>query len=210
MVVVVPAWLALVAVSDTGGLGPRTDRAALFGPSGDDFTGRLARWAAEARADDAATTRARERWLRQQATESATLAGILVDAAEQGAAVTVYAVGGTVHRGRLTAVGRDVLALHTRHGEVAYVALAAVEAVATGEAGEPTGAREPASAIDLAGVFGDLAAERLPVCLTTRGGTRWSGVVTAAGADVATLRPDAGDAESVHVHYGAVVDVICR
>lgn len=48
-----------------------------------DFGARLERWIAEARSTDAAAARARTHWLRVQAGASATVAGVLVDLAEQ-------------------------------------------------------------------------------------------------------------------------------
>ena len=56
---------------------------------GGDLAARLERWAAEARVDEAARTRSRERWLRRQAEESGTLAGVLADLLEAGRAVVV-------------------------------------------------------------------------------------------------------------------------
>ena len=42
----------------------------------DRLIGDLRRWAADARASDAASARSRQRWLRRQAEEESTLAGI--------------------------------------------------------------------------------------------------------------------------------------
>ena len=44
----------------------------------------LERWAADARVQEAALQRARERWLRHQATEDASIVGVLTDLAERG------------------------------------------------------------------------------------------------------------------------------
>ena len=54
---------------------------------GDDLLARLDRWVSDARSDEAAAARARERWLKQAADESATFSGVLFDLAERGAPV---------------------------------------------------------------------------------------------------------------------------
>ncbi|MGH9005512.1 MAG: hypothetical protein ACRDYV_20495, partial [Acidimicrobiia bacterium] len=66
------------------------DAGALVGPEGGDLDARLQRWATEARVDEAARRRSREWWLRRQAEEGATLAGVLADLLEAGTAVTVH------------------------------------------------------------------------------------------------------------------------
>nr|MBA3268429.1 hypothetical protein [Acidimicrobiia bacterium] len=52
------------------------------------------RWAAEARARDAADARLRERGLRRQAEDEAVFVGLLVDLAERGVGVLVTTSGG--------------------------------------------------------------------------------------------------------------------
>jgi hypothetical protein len=96
------------------------------------------RWAAEARARDAADARMRERWLRRQAEEEAAFAGLLVDLAERGVAVIVTTSGGRHHVGRVEAVGTDFAALATTGARTTLVSSAAVAAVrlAWGDAGQ--------------------------------------------------------------------------
>ncbi|HWC38241.1 MAG TPA: hypothetical protein VG476_06920, partial [Acidimicrobiales bacterium] len=55
----------------------------------DRLLGEISRWAGDARASDAARGRSRERWLRRQAEEEATLPGIALDLAERGEAVVL-------------------------------------------------------------------------------------------------------------------------
>ncbi|MCA1691102.1 MAG: hypothetical protein LC733_02475 [Actinobacteria bacterium] len=71
----------------------------------------LERWAAEARAREAAEARVRERWLRTQAEEDARLAEVLAGLAERGAEVVLTITGGRQVQGRLTALGRDFVAV---------------------------------------------------------------------------------------------------
>ena len=90
------------------------------------------RWAAEARARDAADARMRERWLRRQAEDGAAFAGLLVDLAERGVAVILTTSGGRNHVGRVEAVGTDFAALATTGARTTLVSLPAVAAVRLG------------------------------------------------------------------------------
>jgi hypothetical protein len=81
------------------------------GMLGEGIGARLERWAADARIEAAARRRARERWLRQQAEEEATLAGVLIDLGEHGAEVVVHTRTGRVHRGLIGVVGADFVGL---------------------------------------------------------------------------------------------------
>ncbi|MGI9023309.1 MAG: hypothetical protein ACR2HV_08790, partial [Acidimicrobiales bacterium] len=87
------------------------------------------RWAAEARARDAADARVRERWLRRQAEEEAAFAGLLVSLAERGVPVIVATTGGRHHVGRVEAVGADFTVVTTTGDRSTLVSLAAVAAV---------------------------------------------------------------------------------
>jgi hypothetical protein len=111
------------------------DAGALVGPVGGDLDARLHRWAAEARVDEAARRRAREWWLRRQAEEGATLAGVLADLLEAGTAVTVHTRSGRQHGGPVRALGADFVAIGAPVG-VVMVALDAVTSLRT-RPGEP-------------------------------------------------------------------------
>src|SRR3954469_10464591 len=65
----------------------------------DHLLAEFARWTADERATEAARSRTRERWLRQQAVEGARLAGVALDLAERRAAVIVRTSSGRTHRG---------------------------------------------------------------------------------------------------------------
>lgn len=86
----------------------------------------LERWAADARARDAAEARARERWLRTQAEEEATLAGLLRHAAEGRVSVSVQTAAGRTYAGRIRSVGRDFVALRTPSAPITFVTISAV------------------------------------------------------------------------------------
>src|SRR5438552_2040866 len=86
---------------------------------------RLDEWVAEARADEAAAARVRERWLVQQAGEQARFALVLADAATRAVAVRLRTAG-AAHAGRLTAVGHDFVALRTARGSTVLIATHAI------------------------------------------------------------------------------------
>src|SRR5690606_35255177 len=111
---------------------------------GAELSARLDRWAADARVDEAAQRRSRERWLRQQAEEGATLAGVLADLAEGEAAVTVQTAAGHRHHGVLRAVGADFVAVEAGAGAV-LVAMSALLAVRTRPGAGPALGMRPAA-----------------------------------------------------------------
>jgi hypothetical protein len=86
----------------------------------------LERWAADARAREAAEARVRERWLRTQAEESSRMGLVLAGLAERRADVVVTTRAGRAVTGRLTAVGRDFLAIDPPGRRMTLVALHAV------------------------------------------------------------------------------------
>ena len=102
----------------------------------------LERWAAEARAREAADARVRERWLRTQAEEGARLAQVLAGLAEQRASVVVTTTAGRQVAGQLTSIGQDFVAVESAAGVSTLVALAALAWVRSA-VGEPH-RREPA------------------------------------------------------------------
>ncbi|MDP9388949.1 MAG: hypothetical protein M3Q48_13805, partial [Actinomycetota bacterium] len=89
----------------------------------------LARWTADARSQDAARARSRERWLRQQAEEDARFAGVVLDLAESATAVVVRTTSGRTRQGRIAAVARDFCVLRSDGGTATLLAFAAVAAV---------------------------------------------------------------------------------
>lgn len=161
----------------------RTDQGAGRG----DLVADLIRWLAEQRADAAAASRSRERWLRQAAGEEALLAGVLLDLAERADTVVVQGVGARTHRGRVRAVGEDFVALRTGRADVlvTYDAVVAVR-----PEGRPVeGAdRPPALDLSFAEALAALAGDRPRVLTMSRDGTGLAGELRSVGRDVATLR----------------------
>jgi hypothetical protein len=152
-----------------------------------DLVGDITRWLAEQRADAAAASRARERWLRQAAEEEALVAGVLLDLAERAATVVVQGVASRTHRGVVRAVGEDFVALRTGRTDalLPFDAIVAIRAE-----GAPTGGGERAHALDVgfAEAVAAIAGDRPRVLVVTRDGTGLSGELRSVGRDVAALR----------------------
>ena len=155
------------------------------------------RWAAEARALHAADARSRERWLRRQAEEGATLAGAVVDLTERRVPVVIVTTTGRRHAGTLTGVGEDFVAVRTSPSHTALVAMAAVSAVHPTPHGHVaavpvTGADDPREAlldVMLSDVLAQAAGHRPRVQVHFQGGSEpVAGELHAVGVDVLTLR----------------------
>jgi hypothetical protein len=145
----------------------------------------LGRWAADQRAGAAADARRRERWLRQQAAESATVPGVLLDLAERWAPVRIDTNGGP-HQGRVEAVTSGLCALRRPDRGIALIALPAVTAVHT-EVQLAAGDRSPEVQLDMAGALAALSADRPEVTLELTGGAHVTGALHTVGIELASL-----------------------
>jgi hypothetical protein len=188
----------------------------------------LERWAAGARAQDAAEARIRERWLRQAAEEEASFAGLLVDLAENGQPVSVTTISGRRHHGPIVAVGTDFVAIGGPDGRLTLVRTSVVAEVrpAAGRRGPPaasdrdgTGRGEAGSdgtggpppdedlGVTLAEVLAQAVANRPRVGLML-GEVTVVGELRAVGADVLTVRRTDGDpAGTSYVTLASVSEV---
>jgi hypothetical protein len=173
---------------------------------GDDLVAAFHRWAAGERTTAAAQNRSRERWLRDQASASASWTGVLVDLAEQAAGVVV-GVGRLKYTGRIVGVARDFCVVQPAGGRPALIASAAISALWPQQPGghSPAGARRPGLALSMAGALSALAEERSRVVLTLADGDQVEGEMVAVGEDVATLRTDMPSRRSVYVRLAAVL-----
>lgn len=163
------------------------------GATPDPLDSELNRWAAELRAEDAARSRTRERWMRQQAEEAATWIGTLLDLAERRQAVVVDLRSGTTLSGALVGVGEDVCLLAAPTGRspttlVATVHIGSVRALSP-VPGAASGDRRPSLRLTLAGALGALAAEREVAHFGLAGGGEVTGRILGFGADVLTVDP---------------------
>jgi hypothetical protein len=171
------------------------------------FASHLDRWVAEARVDDAALQRSRERWLREVADQEATLGGVLTDLAERRAGVTIDA-GGRRHTGVIGAIGADFVALHGARGPDVLLPISAVGVVRTAPAvAAAVGDRMVVTELRLADVLAELAADRERVRLVTSGGQAAAGVLRSVGHDVIVLRTDGEQPGTAYVPRAAVVEV---
>jgi hypothetical protein len=156
---------------------------------GDSLARVLERLAAETRADDAAAARSRTGWLGRQAEEEATLAGVLVDLAERRGPIVVATSAGRSHRGWVTAVGRDFVALRTDVGSDALVRFDSVAQVRSLTRQAVLGDQPLVLEADFATTVRSLGRLRLRV-LVTSGGEVAVGELRWVGLDVAALRLD--------------------
>lgn len=150
----------------------------------------------EARADDQAQGRARERWLRRQAEESATLVGTLLDLAESGVDVALSTLGGRRHDGPIVGLGIDVVVLEDRNERVA-VRLPAITTVRPRPgAALVVAAGDRAAVLDL--TFVELLArfvdERPDVSVALLSGEAVTGRLVGVGTDVLSIRVAEGEA----------------
>lgn len=164
----------------------------------------LERWAADAMVDEAARQRTRQRWLRVQAEEEASVLGTLVDLAERARPV-VLDIGQQRIRGAVVGIGADFLAVRSDRGQDVLVRTAAVEVVRA-EPGERAvvGDRAVLVEVALAAVVGPLAAERPDVLVRTRSGQVVRGELRSAGTDVVRLRADGDPPAPVWVPLEAI------
>lgn len=192
---------------------PVTDAGPPGAPSvpivGDDgLAQRLERWAAEARVVEAAERRSRERWLRQQAEEGVTVAGVLADLAERRLSVAVGTRGGRRHRGVVRGVGADFLALATAQGDV-LVARSAVASLRTPPGVAPVlGARAARGLVRLAEVLAGMASDRERVVLVAAGGDPVAGTLVTVGSDLAIVRVPGELPVTVYVPLVAIEEVV--
>jgi hypothetical protein len=146
-------------------------------------------WAADERAGAAAGNRRRVHWLRQQAAESATLAGVLLDLAERSAPATVETLGGA-HEGRVEMVSTGLCALRRPDRGLTLIALSAVTAIRTGTL-RPTGDRVPELKLEMAGALAALSSDRCEVGIELAGGASVKGALEHVGVELAAVRTGA-------------------
>jgi hypothetical protein len=181
---------------------PRVD---LGGP---DLLRRLSAWAAAARADDAATARSRQRWLRQAAEEDATFAGVLLDLAERRLPVVVTGRAGRRHRCTVTGVGAD-FALVRVDGTDALLSFTGIASVRP-ESSRPAAAGDRAVDIDvtMAEALAVVAEERPRVLVVTLADADGlAGELRSVGRDVATLRLDGTERATAYVPIASIAEL---
>ena len=182
----------------------------------------LERWAADARAREAAEARARERWLRTQAEEDARLAQVLAGLAERRAPAVATTTTGHSVNGRVTAVGEDFLALSGPAGRLTLIPLAALawvrpsggfqgrrRAVALGPDPAEGGTEDElpgGTSATLVDVLSHAAAERPRVSLRVAGATL-TGELRAVGLDVLVVETSGEPASLAYVRLQSLSDI---
>lgn len=165
----------------------------------------------EARAQEAVRARARRRWLRQQASESARWTGLLLTAAERGARVTIRTASGRAHQGRLVAVGTDFCGLVSDAAVETYIATAAIISLRpeTGlEAAVAQDDRRPPLDLLLVELLAQEAPERPRVTLALSGDPEpVVGTLRTVGVDLATIELETGRRELLYVRLESVTEV---
>ena len=165
-----------------------------------------------ARGREAALSRSRERWLRRQAEEEASLRGMLVDLAEGGVTVTIRTVAGRAHVGTVTAVARDFVVLRTAGGLGVHIVIDAVAIVRPEPGSSPvaaTGDRPPPVDMSLPEVLSDATATRPRVVVAARGIDQpVAGELRAAGVDVLSLRLDGEPGGMCYLALESVTEVV--
>ena len=145
---------------------------------------------ADARARNAADARRRTRWLQKQLREDAAFAELCRDLGSSGVPVEVALRDGRRHRGRLSGVGVDALAMRTMDGVAVYIATAAAIGVRPLAGGDGTddavadGAPELHDGQRFGDVLADLADLRTRVTVGTVARQTWSGVLGGVGGDI--------------------------
>jgi hypothetical protein len=174
-----------------------------------DGVGDLERWAADARAREAADARVRERWLRAQAEEESSLAGVLLALAERQDTVVVTTVAGRRHRGVVAGVGVDFAALQAPAGNTTLVALIALGDVRVVGGNRRTAATTGEGTVELGVRLGEVlaqAAGQRPRISVQTGAAAVVGDLRAVGGDVITVRAD-GEAGAVYVPLASISEI---
>lgn len=184
----------------------------------------LERWAAEARAREAAEARVRERWLRTQAEEGGRLASVLAGLAEQEADVVVTTAGGRAVSGRVSGVGGDFVAVVSPPGRTTLVALGAVAwvrpapeagggrrnlraspAMGPDDGAPPEDCEAPPRAT-LADVLAQAVADRPRVAVFAANASL-TGELRAAGLDLLVIEPSGAPAALAYVRLDAIYEI---
>ena len=181
--------------------------------STDELLARLGRWRGEQEAAEAARSRTRERWLRQQAAEAARLSSVALDLAERGAVVTLTTTTGSTHAATVVGVAREFVVLRSSGGRLTFVrwsCVAAIRLPAGERAGEADADRDAPLDVRLAHALAGLVADRPRVRVLTVGcADAWTGELRSVGRDVITLRLDGAGpgGDAVYLALDAVAEV---
>jgi len=195
---------------DVSGSGARGGAAGASGADGRTTTPQLgadlSEWVGRLLVADAAHERSEGYWLRRQAAEEGTFAGVLADLAERRIPVVVHLGNGRRHRGVIRALGADFVLLGAGERDV-LVRVDAIGAIRTlPHAPVTLGDRPVAGTLTLAEALAAMADDRPRLLLVGADATEAvSGELRAVGRDVLHLRVDGGG--STYVALASVIEV---
>ena len=177
-----------------------------------DLLDHLARWAGDARAEEAAADRSQQRLLQQISSEESTFAGVCLDLAERGVQVVARTVAGRTHRGRIVTVARDFVIVRAEGGPPVVLAAHALASVRMGP-GEREGTspsdRPPALDSALAAVLAGVAPERPRVQVLSAGDDQpVTGELRTGGRDVAGVRLDGDRSGTVYLRVNSIAELV--
>lgn len=168
----------------------------------------LTRWAAEAQVDEAARARSRERWLRHQAAEDTSLASVIADLSERERAVLIHTSAGRRHRGQVTALGTDFIAIQTDTGADILIARHGVTAIRTQPREQQAhSGRFVKLELRLVDAIAAMAEDRPRVTIATGPNDTFNGDLMSVGIDVLTVRIDGDTRANVYIPTAAVVEI---
>lgn len=153
----------------------------------DDPLAALQRWVADGQVDEATRARSRRRWLKNAATEEATLGGVLLDLAERRRPVIVRTLAGHRVAGPIIAVGADFVGVaDARLGDTLMptTRIATVQPAPGDDL--PAGDRRHDVVLAFGDALMELAAER-PEVMVGVGDETLGGEVRTASTEVVTL-----------------------
>ena len=165
-------------------------------------------WIGRLVTDHAAQGRARGYWLRRQAEEEGTFAGVLADLSERGRSVIVHLHNGRRHRGRITGLGSDFVGIEAGGAGRVMMRLDAIASVrTTTDTSSALGDRIVKGDLSMTEALLLLAEDRCRVLLVgPNSADAVSGELRAVGRDVATVRLD-GDGGTAYVALTWVAEV---
>lgn len=163
----------------------------------------LSSWLAACRVDEAAAGRARQRSLEHQAAQEATIAGVVIDLAEQDLPVTLKTNAAQVFKGKITAVGLNfVFVLDAERGEV-LIPTKAITMISAAPTSRPAIGVRPQSSVLLGDVLNELVLDKAQVkvavadeCVT--------GTLHAVGTDVMAIALSGAPRALAHVAVAAI------
>ncbi len=185
---------------------PNLNRPPVIGSS-DNQSSALASWLADCVVDEAAAARSRQRSLEQQVAEESSIAGVLLDLAEQQYFVAIKTTLGYSCEGHITSVGADFVLLLSQDNEEIVIPVRSVAVVKGGATNRHCLGARTLSRVRFTDVLGGLVADKAQVEVVS-GDERVVGVLQGAGFDVIAVASqsakDFKPRELIHIATSAI------